>query len=141
MFVDEDFVVFIKPHLPCGSKNAFAVIELKDGYAYINVAGNITGYAQPEGEFMNWKASIPASEPKYRIGFNGLYMLSALKAAKISARNIFRSCVVLEFSGQNEPIILRTGDNGENVKMVLPVRLSEKEKAASGADTPETAKE
>lgn len=123
--VDEDFTVYIKPYLPRGSKKSFAVIELKDDFAYINVDGNVTGYKQPSGEFLDWENAIPKSESTYKIGFNGLYLLSALKAVKISARDVFRNAVTLELRGPKEPIILRTGKKGENIKMILPVRIFE----------------
>lgn len=81
------------------------------------------GYQQPAPDEFNWEKVMPQSEVKYRIGFNGNYLLSALQAAKVSLGDSFRNPVVLEFRGPTEPILLRT--NNADIKMVLPIRIKD----------------
>lgn len=119
---DTDFVIYVRSNIRLPS-NKSAVFELVDGECLIKCEDMIFGYSQPEGEFMDWQKAIPADAPTYRIGFNGEYLLSALQSAKASVGNVFKQPVVLEFRSPSQPIILRT--NGEDVKMVLPVRIKE----------------
>lgn len=121
---DEDFVVFIKSNTRLPSK-AWAYISLEDDgkEAVIRCNGFSFGYTQPKDNGFDWRKAIPESEAKYKIGFNGNYLLSALQAAKASLGESFRKPVVLEFRSNVEPIILRT--NKEDIKMVLPIRIKE----------------
>lgn len=118
---DEDFNAYIRSsvRLPLGQ---YADLTLRDGEAVIRCGDFIFGYRQPEGEFLEWEKALPAA-PTLRIGFNGNYLLSALQAAKLSAGNVFKNPIVLEFRGPLEPVIFRT--NREDIKMVLPVRIKE----------------
>ena len=118
---DEDFNAYIRSNvkLPSGLN---AIFEIQDGEAIIRCGDFIIGYKQPEGEFLNWEKVLP-EQPTFKIGFNGNYLLSALKAAKVSAGNSFKSPVVLEFHSPLEPVIIRT--NHDDVKMVLPIRIKE----------------
>lgn len=126
-FCEEDFTVYVKPNvkLPCGKE---AVIEMhKDEHkshneCLIRCGDFIFGYPQPVGEFLNWKGVLPKGDPVYRIGFDGDFLISALQAAKVSLGS-FKSPVVLEFRAPDQPILLRT--NKEDIKMVLPIRISE----------------
>lgn len=123
--VDEDFTTYIKSNIPAfKSKYATAVIEVKDKICFIGIGGCITGYKQPDGEFLDYKPVISSAEkdsPALRIGFNGNLLLQALQAAKISAGDSFKQPVVLEFRGALEPVFLRT--NKEDLKLVLPMRI------------------
>lgn len=121
---DEDFVVFIKSNTKLPSKS-WAYISLEDDgkEAVIRCNGFSFGYTQPKDNGFDWRKAIPESEAKYKIGFNGNYLLSALQAAKASLGESFRKPVVLEFRSNVEPIILRT--NKEDIKMVLPIRIKE----------------
>ena len=121
---DEDFVAFVKSNTKLPSKQ-YATISLTDDgkEAVIRCCGFSFGYTQPKDSGFEWKKAIPTSEVKYRIGFNGNYLLSALQAAKVSAGESFRQPVILEFRSNVEPILLRT--NKEDIKMVLPVRIKE----------------
>ena len=118
----EDFAVYIKGNVSLPKKQ-YATIELSDDgkEAIVRCKEFSFGYEQPKVEEFDWKKVIPTNEVKYRIGFNGNFLLSALQAAKISAGNSFREPVILEFRSNDEPILLRT--NKEDIKMVLPVRV------------------
>ena len=117
---DEDFVAFIKSNIKLPNKQ-YATISLTE--AVIRCGGFSFGYAQPQDSGFEWEKAIPTSEVKYRIGFNGNYLLAALQAAKVSAGESFRQPIILEFRSNIEPILLRT--NKEDIKMVLPVRIKE----------------
>ena len=119
---EEDFFIYVQGNIKLPGNSA-AEFELVDGEAIIRCNGFIFGYKQPEGEFLDWEKVIPTGDVKYKIGFNGDYLLSALRAAKVSSGKAFKTPVVLEFRNPNEPIILRT--NKKDVKMVLPVRLKD----------------
>lgn len=122
---EEDFVVYVQSNikLPANSSTLF---ELIDDEAFIRCNGFIFGFKQPQGEFLDWQNVIPTSDVQFKIGFNGDYLLSALQAAKASCGKSFKTPVVLEFRTPFDPIILRT--NEKDVKMVLPVRLTERKK-------------
>lgn len=123
---EEDFVVFIKSNTKLPQKQ-YATISLTEDRkeAVIRCGGFSFGYIQPQDTGFDWKKVIPTSEVKYRIGFNGNYLLSALQAAKASLGDNFRQPVVLEFRRNNEPILLHT--NKEDIKMVLPICLKERD--------------
>ena len=118
---DEDFNAYIRSNvkLPSGM---YAEFELQEDEAIIRCGDFIFGYKQPEGEFLDWEKVIPGA-PTFKIGFNGNYLLSALKAASVSAGNSFKNPVVLEFRGALEPVVIRT--NHDDLKMVLPIRMKE----------------
>ena len=121
---DEDFVAFIKSNTKLPQKQYATISLTEDGKeAVIRCCGVSFGYTQPKDSGFEWEKAIPTSEVKYRIGFNGNYLLSALQAAKVSADGSFRQPVILEFRSNIEPILLRT--NKEDIKMVLPVRIKE----------------
>nr|DAQ86022.1 MAG TPA: beta sliding clamp [Caudoviricetes sp.] len=121
---DEDFVAFIKSNTKLPSKQYATISLTEDGKeAVIRCCGFSFGYTQPQDSGFEWEKAIPTSEVKYRIGFNGNYLLAALQAAKVSAGESFRQPVILEFRSNVEPILLRT--NKEDIKMVMPVRLKE----------------
>lgn len=120
---ENDFVAYVRSGVKLAGKDSCVRFELSKKELVIRCDGFIFGYEQPEGVFLDWEKVIPQKEPTYKIAFNGDYMLAALKAAKISCGGIFRSHVVLEFRSNIEPIILRT--NGEDIKMVLPIRIKE----------------
>lgn len=91
-----------------------------------NQAGNycgdyIYGCCMMDGEFLDWENVLPKGDPTFCLGVNGEYLLSALKAAKISCGKSFNQPVILEFRGELSPVILRT--NKDDIKMVLPVRI------------------
>lgn len=126
---DSDFVCYVKANVKLKSE-IFATIEFdeENKEAIIRCGEFSFGYNQPEiGEPFDWRKAIPESEIKYKIAFNGNYLLSALKAAKSSCGGSFQDRVVLEFRSNLEPIILRTGEN--NIKLVLPVRCRDWEES------------
>lgn len=120
---DEDFVAYVNPntHLP---RNMDTSIELVSGELFIRCGDLIFGCKQPSGEFLDWKSALPSGEPDFRIGFNGNYLLKALKAAKVSCGS-FKEPVILEFRDSNKPVILRT--NKEDIKLVMPIRINGKQ--------------
>lgn len=120
---DKDFVVYLNADtkLPRGM---YATIEVVDKDAIIRCGDFIFGCLQKDGEFLDWESALPKGDPVFRFGVNGNYLLSALKAAKVSCGNSFKQPVILEFRGELSPVILRT--NKEDIKMVLPVRINGK---------------
>lgn len=121
---DEDFAVFIKGNTKLPQKEYATIYLTEDGKeAVIRCCGFSFGYTQPKDSGFEWEKAIPTSGVKYRIGFNGNYLLSALQAANVSAGGSFRHPVILEFRSNVEPILLRT--NKEDIKMVLPIRIKE----------------
>lgn len=121
---DEDFVAFIKSNTKLPHKKYATISLTEDGKeAVIRCCEFSFGYTQPQDSGFDWEKVIPTSEVKYRIGFNGNYLLAALQAAKVSAGESFRKPVILEFRSNVEPILLRT--NKEDIKMVLPIRIKE----------------
>ena len=122
--IDEDFTVYIKPTMPRFKGDDMAIIEKVEDKCFISIGGNITGFKQPTGEFMDYKkvvAGVTESKPIYRIGFNGDILISALQAAKVSCGNTFRKPIVIEFRRGIDPVVIRT--NTDDIKIALPVRL------------------
>lgn len=117
---DENFVAYINASTR-PPRGEYATIEVVGSDVIIRCGDFIFGCPQNGGEFLDWKNVLPGGEPTFRFGVNGNYLLSALQAAKISLGNSFKEPVVLEFRGELSPVILRT--NGEDIKMVLPIRL------------------
>lgn len=124
--IDEDFTAYIKPISLKSVKDKQAIIEVKDDTCFIEINGCFAGYRQPTGDYFEWNHVLSKTINKpvsYRIGFNADKLLSALQSAKISAGNNFRTPVVLEFRGPNEPLLIKT--NKDDYKMVLPMRLKD----------------
>jgi DNA polymerase III sliding clamp (beta) subunit (PCNA family) len=119
---NEDFVVYVRGNVKL-PKDSVVDIELVDREAIFRCDGFVFGYQQPEGEFLDWQGAISQTEPQFKIGFNGDYLLSALQAAKASVGGAYKTPVVLEFRTPLDPIILRT--NKHDVKLVMPVRIKE----------------
>lgn len=115
---DEDFTAYINPatRLPRGME---AIIEIEKADLIIRCGDFIFGCQQRDGDFLDWESVLPKEEVIFRIVFNGNYLLSALQSAKVSLGKSFRQPVILEFRGEEKPIILRTNKN--DVKMVLPM--------------------
>lgn len=122
---EEDFCVYVQSNIKL-PRDSMVEIELTDREALLRCNGFVFGYLQPSGDFFDWEKVIPTSEVQYEIAFNGDYLLRALQAAKASVGNTFKNPVVLEFRNPLEPILLRT--NERDVKMVLPIRISKKER-------------
>ena len=114
---DEDFTIYVdgKTRLP---KEKNAIITLEGDEVMIRCDGCIFGYKQPVGEFFDWERAIP-DEPKFKIAFNGDYLLSALQAAKASCGGSYHCPIVLEFRSNRDPVVIRTNKN--DIKLVLPV--------------------
>lgn len=62
MGTDENFKAYIKPDIQVGAKGAYASIELVSGNLYINIDGRISGYTQPDGEYLDCKKLIEGFE-------------------------------------------------------------------------------
>lgn len=124
----EDFIAYIKPtiKLPRGE---YATISLPgDGQvAQIKCNGFLFGYEQPPSTEFHWENIIPRGSPSFEIAFNGNLLLSAIQAAKVSAGNSFKKPLVLQFFSPMSPALIRTNDDND-IKMVLPMRYSRKEK-------------
>lgn len=127
---DEDFTVLVKP-FKVGriNSNAQAIIELKDDICLIYIDDSITGFKQPDLEFINDDELLkPYKEnpPEYKAYFRGLLLLKALQEVKASiGDNYLKSDQVarMEFYGGHQGVLIKTGK--KNVKLVLPCRYSE----------------
>lgn len=119
---DDDFDVYVKSSIKLPAKK-YAEISLDGDEVTIRCDGNLYGFQQPHGDFLDWEKALPDGEPSFRIAFNGNYLLSALQAAKASNGNSFRSPIVLEFRSNCDPVIVKTNKN--DIKMVLPLRMKE----------------
>ena len=117
---EEDFAVYVKSNIKLPRKTEVQ-IELDEDEAVFRCDGFMFGYHQPIGEFLNWEGVLPKTEPSFRIGFNGEYLMKALEAARISVGGTYKTPVVLEFRTPLDPVIIRT--NKHDIKMVLPIRI------------------
>lgn len=122
---EEDFECYILPTVKL-KNGCYARIDFYEDDEYVEITCNDFhfGYDQPEKSTLDWKKVLPKNEPTYKIGFNGNYLLQALQAAKVSLGGNFRKPVVLELRSPIEPILLKT-NGGEDIKMVLPIRLKD----------------
>lgn len=122
--VDEAFSCYIPPCARVPQK-AFVEIELKDNDVLIRVEDRIFGCRQPKSneEFVNYEKFFQ-EDVKFRVAFQPEYLERALSAAKASVGNV-RAPVVLEFRDHRSPVFFKTGQNRENLKMVLPVRIED----------------
>ena len=122
--VDETFSCYIPPCARAPQK-AFVEIELKDNDVLIRVEDRIFGCRQPKSkeEFVNYEKFFQ-KDVKFRVAFQPKYLERALSAAKASVGNV-RAPVVLEFRDPRSPVFFKTGQNRENLKMVLPVRIED----------------
>lgn len=119
---ENDFIIYIKPTVAL-PKSQYATLSITGNEAIVRCGDIMFGYDQPDASDFDWKKAIPQGKPSFKIGFNGNYLLTALQAAKSSVGNSFKNPIVLEFRSPLEPVILKT--NGEDIKMVLPVRIKE----------------
>ena len=121
---DEDFVAFIKSNTKLPKKQYATISLTEDGKeAVIRCWGFSFGYTQPQDSGFKWEKVIPTTDVKYRIGFNGNYLLTALQEPKVSAGESFRQPIILEYRTNTEPILLRSYK--EYIKMVLPVLIKD----------------
>lgn len=129
---EKNFEAYIRPAVKL-KRGRFAVIELDEDSKEVNIRcdGFHFGYEQPEKSDFDWVKALPSTPVQYRIGFNGNYLLQALQAAKVSCGGNFRKPVVLEFRSPNEPMLIRT-NNGEDIKLVMPIRLQEQKEGSNG---------
>ena len=80
---DEDFVAFIKSNIKLPNKQYATISLTEEGKeAVIRCGGFSFGYAQPQDSGFEWEKAIPTSEVKYRIGFNGNYLLAGFTGSK-----------------------------------------------------------
>ena len=121
---DENFVAYIKPTIKL-PRSQYFVIMVDDNEVIFRGNDLSFGFTQPTTiEEFNYKKIIDGLPPRVlKIGFNGNYLLETLKAAKISAGNTFKKPVILEFHGEDKPLIIRT--NKEDIKLVLPLRIKD----------------
>ena len=117
---EEDFAVYVKSNIKLPRKTEVE-IELDEDEAVLRCDGFMFGYHQPIGKFLNLEGVLPQTEPSFRIGFNGEYLMKALESARISAGGTYKTPVVLEFRTPLDPVIIRT--NKHDIKMCLPVRI------------------
>lgn len=119
---EESFIAYVNPSIRLPNK-LFATFTLEENELLIRCDNYIFGFNQPKDkDYFDYDKAIPTNEPSFKIGFNANYLLTMLQAAKTSIGNVFKSPVVLEFTGnETMPVILRT--NQDDIKMVLPVRL------------------
>lgn len=119
---EEDFTIYVKSNVKLPRKEEVE-IELEEDEALFRCNGFVFGYQQPTGNFLDWQNALPDGDPKFRIGFNGEYLMKALEAARISVGGVYKNPIVLEFRSPVSPVIIRTNKN--DIKMVLPVRIKD----------------
>lgn len=120
---EEDFVVYVKSNIKLPNKQYVKITLEESNEVILRCNDFVFGYQQPQPYAFDYEKVIPNSEPNYKIGFNGNYLLSALQAAKISLGKSFKEPVILEFRGTKEAIVLRT--NKDDIKLILPMTLKE----------------
>ena len=129
-YIDESFVAYIKPSIPKCRKEDAAIIELADKRCIIQIGDTITGYVQPVDDYLDYKNPLEETENtpvQYRIGFNPDLLIDALQSAKASNGGTSQRHVVLEFRYHLHPIIFKTGEHRENIKLICPVRIKEED--------------
>ena len=129
-YIDESFVAYIKPSIPKHGKEDTAIIELTDKRCTIQIGDTITGYVQPVDNYLDSKNTLEETENtpvQYRIGFNPDLLIDALQSAKASNGGTSQRHVVLEFRSPLHPIIFKTGEHRENIKLICPVRIKEED--------------
>lgn len=123
--VDSDFTVYVKPNASkCPKSIGCVLVEKLEDAATIRYGDVGISYKQPKGDPFDYQKALrdmATTEARYKIGFNGDYLISALQSAKAGLGEAFKNPIVLEFRSPTEPILLNTGKG--NVKVVLPVRI------------------
>lgn len=129
--MDESFTVYIKPNFRFPAvrwpKENYCEITLNGEECIIRSGGFVYGYRQPKEpeNFLDWKQVVPDRECVFRYGINPKYLIAAIQAAAV--RRVHNKPIILEFYGENLPMILRLGGSS-SFKMVLPVRLRDQYK-------------
>lgn len=122
--VDEDFVAYITPTIPkCPARVKDVFIERMGDMVLLHYGDTIHGSKQPSGDYLDYKTSyddVVKKPPVFTIGFNPNFLFDALQSAKASIGGVLQKPVILEFRGDREPALMKTGDG--NIKMILPVR-------------------
>lgn len=122
--VDEDFTAYVLPTLRKFKKDTAVFITLIEDDLFFDLGNESQGYRQPKtGVFLDCREvvrTLEQTEPIYRIGFDPKLLIEALQSAKESGHD-FRNKIIMEFRGDKDHIIFKTGDN--NVKLILPVRI------------------
>ena len=118
----EDFSVYVRKSIRF-PKNQTVEISLQGNEAVLRSAGFMVGYNQPVINKFDHENAIPKTDPSFKIQFNGNYLLSVIRAAKESCGGSFKDPIILEFRGNNQPMIIRT--NKDDIKVVMPMRLKE----------------
>ena len=129
-YIDESFVAYIKPSIPKCRKEDTAIIELADKRCTIQIGDTIMGYIQPVDDYLDYKNPLEETEKnpvQYRIGFNPDLLIDALQSAKASNGGTIQRHVVLEFRSPLHPIIFKTGEHRENIKLICPIRIKEED--------------
>jgi DNA polymerase III sliding clamp (beta) subunit (PCNA family) len=118
---DENFSVYIKPSLPLGAtNNKVAEVELNGDICYINIDGNIVGFKQPDCKPFNEKDILEKHEKietVFKIGVDKDKFSEVLKSIE---KRYVNDAVTIEFKGENQPFILRTGTG---IKYLMPMRI------------------
>lgn len=120
--LDESFTAYIRPTIRLPKKQR-VTIELVENELIIRGKDYSFGFTQPkQTDAFDYQKAIPTKDKQqFRIGFNVNYLIDALQAAKKSVGGVMKDPVVIEFYGELSPAIIRT--HGEDIKMVLPIRI------------------
>lgn len=127
---NENFSVYIFPISKQPAKS-FVTIELHEKDVLIRCGERIFGCRQPkcaEG-FLDYEKFF-SEETTFRVGFNHKLLKDALAAAEASVGNVMAP-LIFEFKSPSTPCFIKTGGKRENLKMVLPVRISDGVNCAS----------
>ena len=129
---DQSFSCHIKPAIPkITKKDCDVELELIDNKAYITVNDNIMGYKQPEGEYFKTDKLISELEekpPAAVIYANANLLKSALES--VSGLADYKPIVKIEIRDKKDPIVIkkiRFSEATKDIKLVLPVNVTEKE--------------
>ena len=124
---DMSFSCFIRSNIPIITKNdSYAELSLQENKLYVTVSDNIMGYIQPQGEFYKVDDYIEKYSRKSdkRFAINAKMLAEAMESIKaIDGEKI----AIIDVYDRCEPIVIRSGRDGENIKLILPIKTREME--------------
>lgn len=132
---DENFIAYIKPPFPKILATDIAFIEVVNKQSIIKIGESVATYDLPESsnsnnidDCFNYRKALEDIERKtivYKIAFNPDLLIDSLRAAKASNTKGNWNRVVLEFRSPLDPVILKHGQENENIKLFFPMPLDE----------------
>jgi DNA polymerase III sliding clamp (beta) subunit (PCNA family) len=120
---DESFTAYIKPFVFGRTKDEKISIELLGNKVLVTKGEYIIGFKQPEGEWYDTSKILDdtySKEITSVIGVNPKLLQDALKYMKADYKDLAQ----IEIRGIKDPIIVKDPKDKRNVRIVLPVTLS-----------------